>query len=248
MTTNMATKYDADFFKENVEGSLRSARVVVPLVLELTKAKSVVDFGCGMGTWLRAFGENGVDEVLGLDGPYVDRSRFEVDPSRFRESDLSKPIKVDRTYDLATCLEVGEHLPTRSSRDLIDSLAAAAPIVLFSAAVPGQGGTDHRNEQWPGFWEKLFSRAGMSQVDVIRPRIFGNLDVEWWYRQNVFLYAKDPRSLLSSSEGPGQRLDIIFPSIFYRYKSLPGLCRETARAAVRGVRNRLARRGWDRSP
>jgi SAM-dependent methyltransferase len=242
------TSYDAKFFEDQAEGSLRSALAVVPIVLELTRASSVVDFGCGIGTWLKAFLVHGVADVLGLDGPYVDRSRLKVDPSCFRECDLTGPVELGRTYDLATCLEVAEHLPTRTSRALVRALAAASPLVLFSAAVPGQGGTAHVNEQWPEFWERLFSEAGMSRLDVIRPRIHQDTSVEWWYRQNLYLFAADPSRVAADPSTNPKDLDLISPAIFDGYKSFGGLCLEASRAALRGLRNRAARRNWRRQP
>src|SRR5262249_5217435 len=151
------TPYDAAFYEAQADGSLRSARVVVPLVTRLVEPRSVVDVGCGVGTWLRAFVENGVEDVLGVDGAYVDRNRLCIDPARFQAMDLARPQPLGRTFDLAVCLEVGEHLPTRAAPGLV-AMLTAAPVVLFSAAIPGQGGTNHVNEQWPNFWQRLFSR------------------------------------------------------------------------------------------
>jgi hypothetical protein len=92
-------------------------------------------------------------------------------------------------YDLAVCLEVAEHLPESSAADLVRALTAFAPVVLFSAAVPGQGGVGHINEQWPAYWKGLFEQHGFYRRDPIRPRIWTNERVHWWYRQNIFLFA-----------------------------------------------------------
>src|SRR5688500_17953479 len=94
-----ASPYDAEFFAHQADGSLRSARVVVPIAMELFRPKSVIDVGCGVGAWLRAFAENGVDDYLGVDGGYVDPARLLIDPSRFRPADLSNPRPVGRAYD-----------------------------------------------------------------------------------------------------------------------------------------------------
>src|SRR5437867_7323455 len=116
--------YDSKFFDNNQPGSLQSARVVVPLVLSLVKPQSVVDIGCGMGAWLKVFQENGVPIIRGFDGAYVDRSKLLIDPAVFSPIDLSKPAQIEGSYDLAACLEVAEHIPTRMNRELVRLLTS----------------------------------------------------------------------------------------------------------------------------
>jgi hypothetical protein len=64
-----------------------------------------------------------------------------------------------RTFDLAICLEVAEHLPPEAAEGFIDSLTRLAPVVLFSAAITFQVGNQHLNGQWPDYWATLFRRA-----------------------------------------------------------------------------------------
>ena len=239
------THYNAKFFEAISEGSLRSARAVVPVILELTKAKSVIDFGCGTGAWLRAFSENGIEDFLGIDGSYVDRSHLQIDASRFKEHNLANPIVLERRYDLAICLEVAEHLPTRTSRNLVRSLASAAPAVLFSAAIPGQGGTNHINEQWPEFWGRLFAEQGFRKLDLIRSQIISNSEIEWWYRQNLFMYVVSsvpgiPQPAMENHKcSLGNQLEVIDPNILGQYKTFKGLIRATLAAGYRTLKNRI---------
>jgi SAM-dependent methyltransferase len=181
-----------------IDGAVRSAEVVVPVVLDLISVKSVVDFGCGQGAWLKAFVDAGVETALGLDGEYVDRGNLLVAAEQFQAADLRRPIRLAERFDLAISLEVGEHLPGHAAATLVDSLATAAPVVLFSAAVPGQGGTSHVNEQWPAYWERLFARHQMRKYDVIRPLIWQNRSIELWYRQNIYVYANENRGDLAA--------------------------------------------------
>lgn len=185
------TPYHAEFFLRQRVDSLRSARVVVPLVMNLIRPRSVVDFGCGVGAWLRVFAENGITDLLGFDGDYVNRSALLIDPTRFRATDLDGPVEVlGRTFDLAVCLEVAEHLSAQSAPRLVERLTSAAPFVLFSAALPGQGGTKHVNECWPDYWRRLFAARGYERLDAIRPRVWREQHVEWWFKQNVYLFAR----------------------------------------------------------
>jgi hypothetical protein len=189
VNTQTKTLYNEPFFDKLTSASLASARAVVPIVLKLLPASSAVDFGCGRGSWLKACLENGVETILGLDGDYVNRDKLLIDRDQFRAVDVRRPIELERRFDLAFCLEVGEHLPARSAPALVESLAAAAPVVLFSAALPGQGGVSHINEQWPPYWERLFAGRGMHKYDVVRPLIWYDRSIAPYYRQNIYLFS-----------------------------------------------------------
>jgi hypothetical protein len=208
--------------------------------------RSVADFGCGEGAWLLAFQENGVSRLRGFDGDYVDRDRFAIDPSAFTSTDLSTVVEVDGPYDLAISLEVGEHLPTKRAENLVESLAAAAPLILFSAAIPGQGGTNHINEQWPAFWESKFNRRGYLKIDCIRPRILGRTDVQWWYRQNVVMYATQAQidaheSLrLDRQATVDSGLEYISSDVLANNSCFSYLLRATWRTGINAVRRRFA--------
>jgi SAM-dependent methyltransferase len=191
---NAGALYSRKFLAERLDGSASSAVVVVPIVLSLLSVKSVIDVGCGLGAWAAEFLANGVPDVWGIDGDYVDRSQLRIPPSRFLPRDLTKTLQFDRTFDLAVCLEVAEHLPGPRAQGLVVDLTSLAPCVLFSAAVPGQRGTNHINEQYLPYWIDLFQGQGYQGIDPIRPSILGNHSVDWWYQQNtvMFVAAKHP--------------------------------------------------------
>ena len=171
-------------------GSYRSACVVVPLVRALMPVRSVCDVGCGVGAWLRCWREHGVEDVLGIDGDYVDREELMIPAANFRPSDLRQPVRCDRRFDLVMSMEVAEHLPQDRATGFVTDLAALAPVVLFSAAVPGQGGTEHINERWQDYWASLFDQAGFATFDVLRPLIWDDDGVEFWSRQNMLLFCR----------------------------------------------------------
>lgn len=183
--------YDAEFHLSHANGSLSSAHVIAPLVIDLVKPVSVIDVGCGIGTWLRAFADLGVTDYLGLDGDYIDRSELLIPVDKFRPADLMEPPSLGRKFDLAVCLEVVEHLPESVANMFVDYLVNAAPVILFSAALPGQGGTNHINEQWPYFWRQRFEQQNYSRLDPIRPKVWRDRRVEWWYQQNIYLYVNE---------------------------------------------------------
>jgi 2-polyprenyl-3-methyl-5-hydroxy-6-metoxy-1,4-benzoquinol methylase len=182
--------YNEEFYKTQQVGSKRSAKVIIPLVVELVHPKSVLDVGCGMGTWLSVFKEHGVDDIWGVDGNWIDKNMLQIPKERFKPIDLKGSFNLDREFDLVVSVEVAEHLPSKSVDNYIDSLTKHAPIVLFSAAIPSQGGTDHINEQWPDYWVKHFQKRNYIVCDPIRKKIWQNENVEFWYAQNILVFVK----------------------------------------------------------
>ena len=181
--------FDRAFFDDQMPLSASSAAVVAPIVVSLLAPTRVVDVGCGVGTWLVAFKRSGVPVVHGFDGPYVRQSGLLVSDEEFTAADLTRPLAHDGRYDLAVSLEVGEHLPERAAAGLVRGLVELAPTVLFSAAFPGQGGTHHVNEQWPSYWRSLFAQHDYVVLDPVRPMIWEDERVAWWYRCNTYLFA-----------------------------------------------------------
>jgi SAM-dependent methyltransferase len=182
--------YTEDFFKDLQESSRQSAEEIVPLILEMIPSSRVVDVGCGDGTWLKVYHQYGVKEILGIDGSYVDENVLVIPRENFIPFDLTKPLKLDNKFDLVMSLEVAEHLPAECAESFIDSLTSLAPVVLFSAAVPEQGGENHINEQWQEYWAEKFHRRGYVAIDCLRDKIWSNKKVAYWYSQNLLLFVQ----------------------------------------------------------
>jgi hypothetical protein len=186
---NKATPYDRAFYDWQKTGSNASASVILPLVFSLAgRPGSILDVGCGVGPWLRAALDLGVDDIFGIDGDWVDETSLLIPRERFQSCDLSQGFRLGRRFDLTLCLEVAEHLPETVAPRLVESLTQSSDVLLFSAAMPGQKGSDHINEQWPEYWDRLFEQHGFFRLDAIRPHIWRNPSIDWWYRQNAFIY------------------------------------------------------------
>ena len=180
--------YSPEYFSSIRSLSRASAEVVAPLVMKLLRPCRVVDVGCGTGAWAAAFKAAGADDVLAIDGDYCDRASLEIAEREFLAADLTKPLILPDRYDLAICLEVAEHLNSECACQLIESLTKLAPAVLFSAAVPFQGGEHHVNEQWPSYWISLFAERDYVALDLFRQQLWTNEEVAWWYVQNMMLF------------------------------------------------------------
>lgn len=191
MATPTVQQYDCKFFESLAQGSRDSAEIVLSQLFKLFMPTSIVDVGCGEGEWLRVCQDMGVDDLLGIDGPWVDTKRFLVRDG-FAACNLAdeKP-SLNRTFDLAMSLEVAEHLPETSAGNFVEILTTLSDVVLFSAAVPGQGGTDHLNEQWISYWIEHFKNVGFVGVDAIRPMLWDDTRVKVWYRQNIVVFVRE---------------------------------------------------------
>lgn len=167
-------KYSSAYYKRIEEGAVRSAKEVYKELDKLIKFKTIIDIGCGVGEW-RYKNYTGVDFNSPMKENYID-------------CDLENDI-VTGKYDLCLCLEVAEHISEERADVLIEMLCNLSEKVLFSAAIPHQGGTGHINEQWQSYWEKKFNANGFFAAKI-QPDIRGNKEIEFWYRQNIILFQK----------------------------------------------------------
>ena len=192
--------YDKNFYAGYQEVSARSGYKVLSMVLDIVKPRSIVDVGCGIGTWLAQARTLGVPTTLGLDGDYVDRNQLLIPEETFLPADLKQKPNIParffpngQRFDLAMSVEVAEHLPAASATAFVQTLTSLSDVVLFSAAIPHQGGNEHINEQWPAYWAQKFADEGYVLLDIVRPKFWKDADVAYYYAQNGFLYVKQQR-------------------------------------------------------
>ena len=202
--------YDARFYRE-LDSTRESAREILPIVLDLVKPASIVDIGCGTAHWLATAIDLGIPDVLGVDGEWAAKANLEIPREKFLQHDLTTPLKLGRKFDLAISLEVAEHLPAPHARAFVELLCNCADTVLFSAAIPGQGGRHHINEQWPQYWTDLFAGFGFQCYDLLRPALWDNPRVLWYYAQNCMIYARGGLGKARPVERP---LSLIHPALW----------------------------------
>jgi SAM-dependent methyltransferase len=190
--------------------TVQGARGGLAAVIQSANPRSLLDVGCGTGTWLRAAQELGVNDILGIDGVKASVNLLQVEASKIRYLDLTEPFDIGRRFDLVLCLEVAEHLPESAAVDLITSICRHTDRVLFSAACPGQPGQHHINCQWPIYWQSIFNQLGFVCDDTIRWQLWGLRDVEPWYRQNIFWAERN-----ATQAGSERRLEaVVHPEMF----------------------------------
>lgn len=183
--------YNNSFFKEQEKSSYLSGKKIIPLIVDLFHPKSVVDIGCGIGNWLNVWAnEFKIVDFLGVDGPYVDPKMLMIPEENVLFFDLKKPLVLKRRFDLAMSLEVAEHIDPSCSEIFVSNLTNLSDIIVFSAAIPNQEGTNHINEQNPEYWAKIFKKQGYEVFDYFRKTIWNDKEINYWYRQNILLFIK----------------------------------------------------------
>lgn len=145
------------------KGEVGDIRTYVPSVwsglIEMFDIRSVLDIGCGYGYAVRWFHEHGV-AALGIEGS----------AKVAHEAVVSGVICHDYTTgsvgpedlggaDLCWCSEFAEHVGQQFEANWIAD-AKRCRILALTAAVPGQGGHHHVNEQPPAYWIERLGREG----------------------------------------------------------------------------------------
>ncbi|GBR74264.1 putative methyltransferase [Candidatus Termititenax aidoneus] len=194
-TNNLGQLYNkSDHEEQATISAQKSARLILEIVKKYFMPKSVIDIGCGAGTFLKCWQDMGVKELKGLDLYSGDFERLLVSKDLLDIVDLNNfSAEKYPKYDMAISLEVAEHIQANSSKMFVNNLAKLSDLILFSAAIPFQPGTAHINCRPIQFWVDLFNAAGFDCFDCIRPAAMKNKDIEWWYSQNIMLFAKNQK-------------------------------------------------------
>jgi SAM-dependent methyltransferase len=185
---NSSKLYSDSFYSSRNASTKESAHEILTTIFEFIRPNSIVDFGCGVGTWLKIAEELGIEEVTGLEGKWLNIKHLVIAKEKFFARDLSSKLLLEKRYDLAISLEVAEHVEEKFSQTFVENLTNASDIILFSAAIPGQRGSGHVNEQWPEYWIAIFKSHNYVPIDVIRPKVWNNNKVKSWYKQNTILF------------------------------------------------------------
>lgn len=180
--------YSYDLNRHTLDG----ARAALSSLFQNAVPVSLLDVGCGCGTWIKGAMDMGVVDVYGVDGADIPKERLYFPSDRFQQVNLAGEWDLGRKFDVVLCLEVAEHIDALCAGLFMRNLAVHSDTIFFSAACPGQGGQHHVNCQWPGYWQQLFNANGFVCDDAVRWRIWEMREIECWYRQNLFVARRDP--------------------------------------------------------
>jgi cyclopropane fatty-acyl-phospholipid synthase-like methyltransferase len=181
--------YDDAFYAELGPSAKTSAEVMARSLIAEFRPKTLVEFGCGAGALLAEFKTGGVD-VLGLEYSDAGLRLCKERQLNVRKFDLTRDSIADR-FEIAASIEVAEHLPAAFADRLVQVVSGAAPLVVFTAATPGQGGNEHVNEQPHEYWIEKFRNRDMEFDEAVSERIradWKTKDVIWWFHQNLMIF------------------------------------------------------------
>lgn len=187
--------YNAEYYARTVEGpAARSAPTIAATIVVEFEPQSVVDVGCGTGALLEQLRKLEC-EVQGLEYSEAGLAYCRGRRLAVRKFDLERDALEDPgEFDVAVSMEVAEHLPARVAERYVRLLARLAPVVVFTAAPPGQGGADHVNEQPPAYWIEKFAANGLEYDEPRsmrwRERWKQSGKVQGWYYRNLMLFRR----------------------------------------------------------
>lgn len=240
-------EYDTKFYNRLRKQASQSAQHLVPIIHQALAPQSVLDVGCGHGSWLKEWAKV-TPTVYGVDGRWVDTDKLEIPLESFQTLDLEERFNLNQKFDLVTCLEVAEHITSTSKDNLIGSIISHADMVLFSAAIPEQGGDNHYNEQWPSYWREAFAKHDYVFMDPFRHIIWNNKHIRYYYRQNLVFFCRKEivttNNFLSEEYALSHRslVNVIHPaSISAETRSLKKVFPIFMRTLKRAIKNRIVR-------
>lgn len=185
---------DSVYTKKYIEGETRitapSVSHVVDTLMDVFSPSSVVDLGCAQGNYLLNFAERGVD-IFGYEGSSHAVKNALIPPDKITRQDLTKPFTAPRQYDLAMSFEVGEHLPKSAAETFVKNIIHFSNAIAYTAAHPGQGGTDHVNEQPQAYWIGIFRKHGYEYDERTSKRLkslFEEQNCAWWLAKNIMVF------------------------------------------------------------
>ena len=240
--TAVANAYKTQFFQDQRDGSLASASIILPLLIDIFQPRSLIDIGCGQGPWSKTAIELGIEDQIGVDGAWA-QPVLQIPRTNFRPCDLAAPFDLGRHFDLAISMEVGEHITPARADAFVGNIVRHADAIVFSAAAPYQGGVHDVNEQWPAYWAQKFAARDYRCFDFLRWRIWDDRRVATWYRQNLLIFANRRNAALihrlevQAAETPPPAIPVIHPEMWTAMMNSKSLRLQRMMAPLlRGVR------------
>ena len=214
----MNAKYTQEYYQKHLSGAITSAQVILSIISSFYIPSTVLDLGCGVGAWLNVAKKIFNSKVLGVDQHNFSDMNMLILPDEYIVHNLEKPFFLKCKFDLAISLEVAEHIDGKYADIIIESLCNHSDAILFSAALPMQGGTGHINEKPCSYWAERFAQFDYSPLDCLRPQIWDNSDVEVWYKNNSILFVSQEKKRELERQIPKYNypLDIIHPQMLER--------------------------------
>ena len=171
---------------ESEEGPF-AERLAQWIATELTPA-TVLDIGCGPGTYVRAL------RAQDIEATGIDTDERVLGQEHLQQQSL---FDLDQQAELVLCLEVAEHIPGENNDAIAESIAASlltGGTLIWSAAHPGQGGVGHVNCQTKQYWEDLITAAGLQRDTTMEECLLSYIKNGYhmgWFLQNAMVFRRE---------------------------------------------------------
>lgn len=153
--------------------------------LQSENVKSIVDFGCGMGNYVKTFREHNLN-ASGFDG---NPNTQELTNNICSVLDLSVPMQFD-PFEWVMSLEVGEHLPSQFEDVFIQNLHNNNKHgIILSWAIKGQGGHGHINEQNNDYIKSKICDLGYINDTETELKLRRDSSL-WWFKNTIMVFRK----------------------------------------------------------
>lgn len=192
-------KIDEKFFEKTLRPDRqRSYKLIVRYIMKNVQPalKSVIDYGCGAGWFLYYFKKDfGITDILGLDpSPSVMSIADPLVRGDIKPLSLTNLVMLHQRFDLAMNVEVAEHIDKKFADQIVNNITGYTDLLIFSAATPGQGGYEHRNEQPFEYWRSKICNNGFSfrkeETQKFRQFLKEN-KAKKWYCNNLAIFRKE---------------------------------------------------------
>lgn len=229
----------------DIQGRKVNARKVLKTVFRILGVPpSFLDIGGGAGSWCTAAKGLGVQHVRLVDACPPNQVIPELTQEEQIQANLEDGIPYLGKFDLVICIEVIKHLSESAASSLLKQMTSCTNFILFSAAIPGQGGIGHINERLHDYWHEKFSELEFEKYDVIRPMLISRPDISSIHRQNLFIYArKGCDHMLADLPSICEDMELIRTEhLISLYHEKPIDLRTALRAILPAIRTSIGRR------
>lgn len=188
--------YSTKFFNNNKRSAGERAPFLMQMLVDMFAPKSVCDFGCAVGQYLKKFIELGVEDVQGIEGSPAAFQQLVVDKAIVLQHDLRLPLDLGRTFDLGVSVEVIEHLEPKYEDVIWQTIAKHSKHAFITASVKGQGGPLHWNERPRKYWIDKCGEYGLSFDDTMTKECYKQVNkainekrfTHFWRVANMYVF------------------------------------------------------------
>lgn len=156
---------------------------LLKMLIKIFDVSTVVDIGCGDGSYTKGFIEKGID-CIGYDGNPLTP---ELTGGLCGIKDFSQKVNIGK-FDLVLSLEVGEHIPLEYEQVFIDNICRSSKKwICLSWGIPGQPGYGHVNCKSNEYVISEMTKRGFI-FDKKRSNKLRDKSIFDWFKNSIMVF------------------------------------------------------------